>query len=71
MIETPPLVYQHPYTGNLIEVISDLAVKTYCPVNALACSIKGLFSTCLIILPENTYPLLQLHELAHCNGWVH
>lgn len=74
MIAEPPAVYDAPYGGSLIEIVSSQAVFDNCN-GAIACAIRVRFPSpmCVVVLPEKlaaaAIEQLRRHERAHCNGW--
>jgi hypothetical protein len=82
---TPPLEYDHPYSGELITTVVDSQdkVRELCPeakfsptIGALACARLG-DGKCWIVIADDELitslghipDLVRGHEIAHCNGW--
>lgn len=80
-VPLPPVKYDHPYKGKLIERNYDPAgVARACKKfgitpprgkKIVACALSGM-RFCIINMPKKnseSYSLVKRHELGHCNGW--
>lgn len=75
---TPPAKYLRPYTGSLRVLYKDPREVAKDCHGAIACAFvaRGM---CDVVLPTRvlgrfsmwTEDEIYLHEIAHCNGWVH
>lgn len=78
MIQIPPAIYNHPYSGHLTEWIYRAPkVDDFCrSVGAkgegqiIGCQFF-IGERCFIVLSQHAVKALRQHETAHCNGWKH
>lgn len=81
MILEPPAIYDHPYSGPVIErIVTAAEVERMCGGNIQACILfKPNFygDSCFVVLPvvgrggtnQRSQNMLRRHEIGHCNGW--
>lgn len=77
-MDMPPIVYNHPYPGQVIEMqmtaaqVNSLCIKMGANDPAMpgavfaGCSWKDPAGRCYIVIFDEKY---RPHEIAHCNGW--
>jgi hypothetical protein len=80
-VTTPPVEFDHPYDGPVIERVLSLEdARQLCESlgNGLVdgCAvIRTQDRTCIIVVPlDGPDPIIahyEQHEIAHCNGWRH
>lgn len=81
MIDAPPAIYDHPYQGQVIEMVMKAPqVNSLClkigaidpphhGVQFLGCAWKDSSARCYIVISEHAYIAIKQHEIARCNGW--
>jgi hypothetical protein len=75
----PPVEFDHPYEGNLIEVRADKdEIASSCPeISRLGCAWRINSQWCRIVIANDdiieaaglTFEIVRRHEIGHCNGW--
>lgn len=80
-MELPPSAYDHPYAGQVIEMVmkapqvNSLCIKMGAvdPAAAgqqfLGCSWRDVSGRCYVVLSDHDIAAIRRHEIAHCNGW--
>ena len=82
-VTLPPLQYDHPYPGQVIERVLPLAeARSYCQQIGVGqfdgcagyVTLQDGNRACFIVLPDQDAPdpiidHYRRHEVGHCNGW--